>query len=91
MRRGESFHDFIMETGLTILNRGSEHTFMDCRRQEVIDITVCSEGGVDVVRDWRISNEPSCSDHRQMRFNFEYMEEVKWGRNPRYTNRTITG
>jgi len=37
--RGESLHDFFMSTGLIILNRGTEPTFMDCRRQEIIDIT----------------------------------------------------
>jgi len=47
--RGESLHDEVMETGLTILNRGSKPTFMDCRRQEVIDITLCSRGVAGLV------------------------------------------
>ena len=41
--REESLHKFIMGTGLVILNRGYESIFMDSRRQEVIDITICSE------------------------------------------------
>jgi len=84
--RGESLHNFVMETGLTILNRGSEPTFMDCRRQEVIDITLCSRGAAGLVRDWRVSSEPSGSDHRQVHFNLEHTEEAIWGRNPRHTN-----
>jgi len=77
-----------MDAGLTILNRGSEPTFLDCRRQEVIDITLCSIGMTDLVRNWRVSNEPSGSDHRQVRFNLEHEEEIKWGRNPKHTNWT---
>ncbi|XP_020297442.1 uncharacterized protein LOC109861980 [Pseudomyrmex gracilis] len=38
--RGESLHSFLEGTGLTILNRRNEPTFLDSRRQEVIDITV---------------------------------------------------
>jgi len=84
--RGESLHDFVMETGLIILNRGAEPTFMDCRRQEVIDITLCSRGVAGLVGDWRVSSEPSGSDHRQVHFNLEHTEEAIWGRNPRHTN-----
>ncbi|XP_020296447.1 uncharacterized protein LOC109861284 [Pseudomyrmex gracilis] len=41
--REKSLHDYLMGIGLTILNRGNEPTFLDSRRQEVIDITVCTE------------------------------------------------
>ncbi|XP_020298080.1 uncharacterized protein LOC109862437 [Pseudomyrmex gracilis] len=36
--REESLYDYLMGTGLTILNRENEPTFLDFRRQEVIDI-----------------------------------------------------
>jgi len=75
-----------MEAGLTILNRGSELTFLDCRIQEVIDITLCSAGMTDLVRDWRVSNELSGSDHRQAFFSLVHEEEIRWGRNPKHTN-----
>ncbi|XP_011299810.1 uncharacterized protein [Fopius arisanus] len=42
--RGEALNDFIMEKDLQILNRGKEPTFMDCRRHEVLDITICTTG-----------------------------------------------
>jgi hypothetical protein len=38
--RGESLLDFIMRTRLHILNTGKEPTFLESRRQEVLDITV---------------------------------------------------
>ena len=85
--RGESLLDFIMRTGLQILNRGKEPTFLDSRRQEVLDITICTRGLVGLVRDWRVSSEPSGSDHRQIRFTLDQIQiEKKWGRNPRQTN-----
>ncbi|XP_032685213.1 uncharacterized protein LOC116850717 [Odontomachus brunneus] len=86
--RGESLHEFVMDSKLIILNRGTEPTFMDCRRREVIDLTLCTRGVADLVRDCRVSNEPSGSDHRQLRFALEYREKGKWGRNPRGTNWT---
>jgi len=36
--------------------------------------------------DWRVSNEPSGSDHRQVRFSLVYEEEIRWDRNPKHTN-----
>ncbi|XP_032685834.1 uncharacterized protein LOC116850996 [Odontomachus brunneus] len=32
--RGESLHEFVMDSKLIILNRGTEPTFMDCRRRD---------------------------------------------------------
>jgi hypothetical protein len=87
--RGESLLDFIMLTRLHMLNRGKQPTFLDSRRQEVLDITLCTRGSVGLVRDWRVSIEPSGSDHRQICFILEQIQiEKKWGRNPRLTNWT---
>jgi hypothetical protein len=60
----ESLLDFIMHTKLHILSTGIEPTFLDSRRQEVLDITLCTRGLAGLVRDWRVSSEPSKSDHR---------------------------
>ncbi|XP_046142185.1 uncharacterized protein LOC123987908 [Osmia bicornis bicornis] len=84
--RGESLHEFLISTELFILNRGTKPTFMDFRRQEVIDITISSQGLVDLVRDWRVSNEPSGSDHRLIRFSLQLKVATTWTRNPRRTN-----
>ncbi|XP_018395989.1 PREDICTED: uncharacterized protein LOC108774392 [Cyphomyrmex costatus] len=75
-----------MGAGLMILNRGTVSTFMDCRRQEVLDITISTGGLADLVRDWRVSGEPSGSDHRQVRYDLRHMVNKEWGRNPRTTN-----
>jgi hypothetical protein len=85
--RGESLLDFIMRTGLQILNAGKEPTFLDSRRQEVLDITICTRGLAGLVRDWRVASEPSGSDHRHIRYTLDQIQtEKKWGRNPRQTN-----
>ncbi|XP_020298476.1 uncharacterized protein LOC109862754 [Pseudomyrmex gracilis] len=84
--RGESLHGFLMGTGLTILNRGTEPTFQDSRRRKVIDITVSTEKVAGLVRDWRVSNEPSGSDHRQIRLTLQHSPPISWACNPRKTN-----
>jgi hypothetical protein len=72
--RKESLLDFIMHTSLHIL---------DSRRQEVLDITLCTRGLEGLVRHWRVSSEPSGSDHRQICFTLDQIQiENKWGRNP---------
>jgi hypothetical protein len=76
-----------MCTGLQILNRGKEPTFLDSRRQEVLDITICTRGLAGLARDWRVASEPSGLDHRQIRYTLDQIQtEKKWGRNPRQTN-----
>jgi hypothetical protein len=42
--RGGSLLDFIMHNKLHILNRGRQPTFLDSRRQEVLDVTLRSKG-----------------------------------------------
>ncbi|XP_020299283.1 uncharacterized protein LOC109863429 [Pseudomyrmex gracilis] len=84
--RGESLQDYLMGTGLTILNRGNEPTFLDSRKQEVIrDITVCTERMASLVRDWRVSNEPSESDHRHIRLTLQQIPQISWVCNLRKT------
>jgi len=78
-----------MYTDLIILNRHIwNRTFMDCRKQEVINIIICSRKLTDLVGNWRRVSERtlSGSDHRQIHFVLKHMEEVKWHHNPRCTN-----
>ncbi|XP_020296502.1 uncharacterized protein LOC109861325 [Pseudomyrmex gracilis] len=83
--RRESLHGFLIGTGFTILNRETEPTFQDSRR-EVIDITVSTERVASLVRDWRVPNEPSGSDHKQIRLTLQHSPPISWARNPRKTN-----
>ena len=55
--RGESLLDFIVGTEMHILNRGTEPTFPDSIRQEVTDITICTLGVMNLVRECSVSSE----------------------------------
>nr|XP_012215699.1 PREDICTED: uncharacterized protein LOC105668092 [Linepithema humile] len=73
-------------TDLEILNTGDEPTFCTIARREVLDITVCSRQLIQEVVEWRVSTEPSLSDHRQISFRIATArgKEVKF-KNPRKT------
>lgn len=86
--RGENLHDYLFRSSLVILNRGMNgSTFMDCKRQEVIDITVGRERMASIVRDWKVAKEPSGSDHKQIRLFFRHHVKSKWVRNSKRTDR----
>ncbi|XP_043475031.1 uncharacterized protein LOC122506781 [Leptopilina heterotoma] len=53
----------------------------------MLDITICSKSLCDGVRDWRVSDEDSLSDHRLVTFRLESKDrEHEWGRNSRSTD-----
>ncbi|XP_012217934.1 uncharacterized protein [Linepithema humile] len=84
--RGRKVLEFLASTDLEILNIGDELTFCTIARREVLDITVCSRQLIQEVVEWRVSTEPSLSDHRQITFRITKArgKEVKF-RNPRRT------
>jgi hypothetical protein len=73
-------------TGLEIFNKGSESTFCNSVRSEVIDVTLGSYGVMDSITDWEVSSEPSLSDHRHILFTLRGSALVLLFRNPRGTN-----
>ncbi|XP_050535001.1 uncharacterized protein LOC126902021 [Daktulosphaira vitifoliae] len=86
-QREEVIMDLLLTTDLSILNRGSEPTFVIRIRQEVIDLTVCSKGLLQKIKGWKVSSEPSLCDHRHLRFTFEINKvETEYYRNPKRTN-----
>ncbi|KMQ88925.1 lian-aa1 retrotransposon protein [Lasius niger] len=89
--RGRRLLDLVA-TDLEILNRGGEPTFQTAVRSKVLDLTFCSRSLVDSVVDWRVSQEPSLSDRKQIVFGLANMKpEVIRRRNPRKTNWTTFG
>jgi hypothetical protein len=66
--RGESLFNYIMANGLDIMNRGNKPTFVTSNRQEVIDITIATVYVGNCIKDWHVTEEVSCSDHRYIRF-----------------------
>jgi hypothetical protein len=66
--RGEFLFNYIMANGLDIMNKGNRPTFVICNRQEVIDITIATFYAGNVIKNWHLTEEVSCSDHRYIRF-----------------------
>jgi hypothetical protein len=62
--RGESLFNFIMANGLDIMNKRNRPTFVTSNRQEVIDITIATFYARNFIKDWHVTEEVSCSDHR---------------------------
>lgn len=87
--RGECLLDFIIEKEITICNRGREPTysFANGSREEVLDITLCSNSLGDSVRDWKVWNVDSFSDHNYIRFNLKLEADMRPPRrNPKRTD-----
>ncbi|XP_018363697.1 PREDICTED: uncharacterized protein LOC108761587 [Trachymyrmex cornetzi] len=85
--RGRRLLEYLVTTDLEVLNRGNKPTFCTAGRSEVLDLTLCSLGFVRKVREWKVSNEPSLSDHRLITFRLSDLKvEVKKVRNPKRTD-----
>jgi hypothetical protein len=84
--RGEVLMEFLNSSNLEILNRGSEPTFCSGSRLEVTDITLGTFRLLESITDWKVSSEPSLSDHTHILFNLRGSVPVRLIRNPRGTN-----
>ena len=80
--------DYLITTDLDILNIGTTPTFRNSVREEVIDITLCTGSILGKVKKWRVSDEPSLSDHMQIVYELEShaCSGPTWTRNSRKTN-----
>ncbi|XP_026332152.1 uncharacterized protein LOC113239381 [Hyposmocoma kahamanoa] len=88
--RGKNLIEYLFTTNLQILNKGTVPTFVNKRCRTIIDLTLASEGAVNLVQDLHVSEEASFSDHRWIRFNLETtIKEQQPKRNPRKTDRKI--
>jgi hypothetical protein len=85
--RGESLMEFLVSSNLNILNHGNGPNFVVCNRKEVIDLTIGTTNIANLVSNWHVSDEPSLSDHRYIRFQIGNIavQQVPF-RNPRRTN-----
>jgi len=76
-----------MAHGLDIINIGNRPTFVPANRQEVIDITIATLYIGNLIKDWNVTEEVSCSDHRYIRFTVMGIDHsVVTFRNPRRTD-----
>ena len=85
--RGESLLEYISAENIDICNTGNKPTYVNSRRQEVLDLTLCSQILSDKISCWEVSDEESLSDHRHITFFIEGGEiSREVFRDPRNTN-----
>lgn len=85
--RGESLFNYIIGTNLEICNKGDVPTFITVNRREVLDITLATKIDGFMVEGWRVSSEPSFSDHCMILFNVKFScSTVNSYRNARKTD-----
>jgi ribonuclease HI len=86
-KRGESVLEFLTEVELTSYNIGNRPTFETVNRQEVLDVTFGSYFWCGLISKWRVSPEPSLSDHKIILFDLKgsTLQQVP-KRNPRGTD-----
>ena len=85
--RGIALMEFISANNLFILNRGNRPTFCNSIREEVIDLTLCSEDFSTDISNWEVWQEESLSDHRYIRFDIGSVQELPlFRRNVRQTD-----
>ena len=67
--RGKKLEEFLISKQLFILNEESEmKTFQSSRGSSNIDLTISNHRLLKEVKEWKISEEESCSDHKIIQF-----------------------
>ena len=82
--------DFIVEKNLNLQNRGTEPTFVTNRSETIIDLTLTGGNSLDYLKNWRVTNSISLSDHRHIQFEIsEAIAQTAKFRNKESTNWAI--
>ena len=76
--RGESLFNYIMANGLDIMNSSKRPNFVTSNRQEVINITIAILYTGNLIKDWHVTEEASCSDHRYVHFTINGHQPISW-------------
>jgi hypothetical protein len=85
--RVESLFNYYMANGLDIMKRSNRSTCVTTNRQEVIDIMIATFYAGNLIKDWHVTEEVSCSDDRYIRFTVMVIDQtVKTYRNSRRTD-----
>lgn len=74
-KRGEKLLSYLNTTNLTIINKGTEPTFVTSRFQTVIDLTIANLKTADRINNWNVANELTLSDHRYLKFTVELKKQ----------------
>ena len=68
-RRGEKLLEFMLSNDVEIANKGCVPTFFTQRGQSVIDITLTSPHILPRITNWKVSENETLSDHKQIEFD----------------------
>ena len=74
---GNELLEDILMYNVCLLNQGNEPTFMTRNRSEVIEITLCNIKCISCIKDWRVLNEITLSDHYVIKFSITGPANVK--------------
>ncbi|XP_043479874.1 uncharacterized protein LOC122509708 [Leptopilina heterotoma] len=69
-RRGILVSDMLATNGLVVLNRGHEFTFRRGESGSILDLTIASPRLARKIKEWRVLDEETLSDH-------QYIESTK--------------
>ena len=75
--RGEYLFEFLIKENLNVCNIGDAPTFRNRVREEVLDITIASPDIRNFIRNWRVSDEISMSDHNIICFDLIGLSDKK--------------
>lgn len=66
--REQSFRQYLVISNLNMLNKGNQSSFVVHNRKQVTDSTLGTNKIGNMASNWRVSDEPSLSDHRYICF-----------------------
>lgn len=67
-QRGMRLVEYIAKTDLELANRGTTPTFVNSVCETLIDLTLASPQIASQITDWKVSEEETLSDHREINF-----------------------
>lgn len=87
-RRGDVLVEYLATTSLQIVNTGHTPTFVTKSRSEILDVTMVTMNGIDLIQNWWVDVTDSFSDHRAIIFELKEKcdNESTEYRNKRKTN-----
>ena len=69
--RGKKLEEFMIKADLVPVNRGNKWTFEGGMGKSIIDVTMVTSRFADRIKNWRVSNRNTFSDHNMMEFEVE--------------------
>jgi len=74
--RSESLLNYLLSTNLVLCNKGCGPTFIIKDMKVVIDLTLVSLSLYDLIRDWKMADDHSFSDHRYTEFSLNQTKPI---------------